>query len=109
MTFRFKATLLIALSLVLARPFVFHGQETAPPALATFDQRDFTFLGEFYGPRAYTDPAAANNLLNPMANGVTLWPPVDSGMTTFLTSRNARFMHNLFGATKVERNVRERH
>ena len=102
MTFRFKATLLIALVVVFARPSVFHGQGAAPPALATFDQRDFTLLGEFYGPRAYTDPAAAKNLTNLILNGVTLWPPIDSGMTSFLTARSARFMHNLFAATKVE-------
>jgi hypothetical protein len=101
MILRFKATLLIAAVLVLARPSIIYGQGT-PPALPTFDQRDFTFLGEFYGPRAYTDPAIVNNLQTAMANGVTLWPPVDAGMTTFLTSRNARLMHNLYGASKVD-------
>jgi hypothetical protein len=102
MPFKFKTTLLMIFVLVVARPSTFQGQGTTPPALATFDQRDFTFLDEFYGGLAYTDPAAANNLLNTMANGVTLWPPIDSGMTTFLSNRKARFMHDLYGATKVD-------
>jgi hypothetical protein len=100
MSINTRSTALVCL--VVALPAIFHAQGTAPPALPTFDQKSFTFLNEFYGARAYTDPAAANNLLSTMANGVTLYQPIDSGLTTFLSTRNARFMFNLFGATKVE-------
>ena len=100
MPFKSKRTVFVLL--VLALPALFHAQGTAPPTLATFDQKGFAFLNEFYGPQAYTDPAAANNLRSRMANGVALGPPVDSGMTAFLSSLNARFMSNNFGATKVE-------
>lgn len=101
MPLKHKTTLLILVALT-ALPAIFHAQGGTPPALPTFDQSSFTLLDEFYGADAYTDPSAAKNLTNLMANGVTLWPPLDSGMSSFLSTRSSRFMLDMYGASKVD-------
>jgi len=76
-------------------------QQTSPPPLAAFDQRGFSLLNSFCCERAYTDPAAANNLRANMANGVSLGQPVDAGMTNFVTTQNTRLLFEMPGASKV--------
>ena len=63
-----------------------------------FTAAPFDLNDEFYGSRAYTDPAAASNLSNGMATAVSFSPPVDSGMSRFLASRNVNLMLTLAGA-----------
>ena len=61
-------------------------------------QSTFNVYQEFYGQRAYTDPAAATNLLNGMATGVSFSSPIDSGLTTFVSSHRVNLMMTFPGA-----------
>jgi hypothetical protein len=70
----------------------------AASATGAFGQAGIDIYHEFYGPRAYTDPAAASNLRNGMATGVALSPPVDSGMARFVASRYVNLMLTLAGS-----------
>jgi hypothetical protein len=70
----------------------------AASASGAFGQAALNIYQEFYGPRAYTEPAAASNLSSGMATGVAFSPPVDSGMSRFLASRNVNLMLTLAGA-----------
>ena len=71
---------------------------------AQSERSTFYLSSEFYGSRAYTNPDAARNLQNGMANMVAFWPPADAGMRTFFTSNNVRLNFHLQGATKVDNN-----
>ncbi len=71
------------------------------PSHAASERTTFFLSNNFYGPRAYTNPDAAQNWTNGMANMLAFYPPVDAGMSTFITSRNAGFMFYMFGATHV--------
>lgn len=62
------------------------------PAGASFSDRTFDFYHEFYGPRAYTNPEAAANFRNRMANGVSLQPPFDAAFIDFVKSRGIHLM-----------------
>lgn len=62
------------------------------PAGASFNDRIFEFYHEFYGPQAYTNPEAALNIRNRMANGVSLQPPLDNGLVDFVRSRGVNLM-----------------
>src|SRR5437763_419227 len=77
---------------------------TAPADFAQtdgFSQRTFHLNANFYGPHAYTDPAAAKNYNNHMANGFSFMPPADSGMLQFLSSHPGTFVFELNAASKV--------
>jgi len=86
-------------------PFLLLLYVFVPRATGTgFDDARFQFFHEFYGPQAYSDPAASDNFANTMANGFTLWPPVDDQLTDFVSSRGAGMILALAGATKVNGN-----
>ena len=70
----------------------------ASSATGGYPAGTFDFYQEFYGRRAYTDPAAASNLVSGMATGVAFSPPVDSDMSQFVASRNVNLMITLPGA-----------
>ena len=52
----------------------------SPGVRAESERSAFYLSTEFYGPLGYTNPAAALNLQNGMANMVAFWPPADVGM-----------------------------
>ena len=62
------------------------------PSRGSFDDRTFAFYHEYYGPQAYTNPEAATIFRNKMANGVSLHPPLDYGLTDFVKSRGISLM-----------------
>ncbi len=70
-----------------AAPVYFQPQDTAAPAAPAgepeAEPRSFTVFYEFHGPNAYQDPVVPQNLTDGMMNGLTFWPPVQSGMTSF--------------------------
>ena len=72
-------------------------------ARAESERATFHLSTEFHGPRAYTDPAAALNVRNGMANMVAFWPPADEGMRRFLASHAVRLNFHLPAATQVAR------
>ena len=72
-------------------------------ARAESERATFPLSTEFHGPRAYTDPAAALNVRNGMANMVAFWPPADEGMRRFLASHAVRLNFHLPAATQVAR------
>lgn len=67
------------------------GQSPEPTGIS-FQDQSFDFFHEFYGPRAFTNPEAAANFRNRMANGVSLQPPIDSGFVEFVRSRGIHVM-----------------
>lgn len=73
-------------------------------ARAESERSGFHLSTEFHGPLGYTDPAAALNLQNGMANMVAFWPPADLGMQRFVMSRDVRLNFHLQGATHVSNN-----
>src|SRR6516164_2714309 len=66
-----------------------------------FNDRSFLFSHEFYGPHGFTDPAASANLKAGMANALTLWPPIDSGVRKFVLDRQVGLISSLYGVTFV--------
>jgi hypothetical protein len=66
-----------------------------------FNDRSFLFSHEFYGPHGFTDPAASANLKARMANALTLWPPIDSGVRKFILDRQVGLISSLYGVTFV--------
>jgi hypothetical protein len=75
----------------------------APGVRAESERSAFHLSTEFHGPLGYTNPDAALNLRNGMANMVALWPPADVGMQTFVTSRGVRLNFHLQGAAHVNK------
>src|SRR5258708_3502393 len=75
-----------------------------PSAQASSERSNFFVSTEIFGPDAYTDPAAAGNYQNGLANMVGLWAPVDQGRTDFITSRNVGFNLNMQGGAVVDGN-----
>ncbi|MEX2220519.1 MAG: hypothetical protein WEG40_01865 [Candidatus Rokuibacteriota bacterium] len=73
----------------------------SPGVRAESERSAFYLSTEFHGPLAYTNPAAALNLRNGMANMVAFWPPADVGMQSFVTSRDVRLNFHLQAATRV--------
>jgi hypothetical protein len=74
-----------------------------PPGVHAQAERSAFYLStEFYGPLGYTNPDAALNLQNGMANMVALWPPADVGMQSFVINREVRLNFHLQGATHVK-------
>jgi len=83
-----------AISLGLAIALLGWGQSRVPSG-ASFRDRTFEFYHEFYGPQAFLNPEAAANFRNRMANGVSLQPPLNSGLVDFVTSRGINLMVDL--------------
>lgn len=56
---------------------------------ADFDlgSQGFAFYQEFYGSRAYLNAEVAHGLQKGMMNGVTFWPPVETGMANLAGGR----------------------
>ena len=75
-----------------------------PPGVRAESERSAFYLStEFHGPRAYTNPDAARNLQNGMANMLAFWPPADVGMQSFVMSRDVKLNFHLQGATHVNK------
>ena len=72
-----------------------------PGAHAESERSAFHLSTEFHGPLGYTNPDAARNLQNGMANMVAFWPPADAGMQRFIMSRDVRLNFHLPGAAHV--------
>jgi hypothetical protein len=73
-----------------------------PPGAGAESERSVFHLStEFHGPLGYTNPDAARNVQNGMANMVAFWPPADAGMQRFIMSRDVRLNFHLPGATHV--------
>ena len=83
-----------AISLGLAIALLGWGQNRVPSG-ASFRDRTFEFYHEFYGPQAFLNPEASANFRNRMANGVSLQPPLNSGLVDFVTSRGINLMVDL--------------
>ena len=90
-----RAFLRMALGAV---PFAFALRMKAADSFPGFDNREFQFVHEFYGSQGYNDPQASANLENQMANGVSLWPPVDSGMTQFVENADVALSLHFAGS-----------
>src|SRR4030095_3304053 len=69
------------------------------PSHAGSERTDFFLSNEFYGPKGYTYPEAGWNVQQSMANMLAFWPPVDSGMSSAITSRNGGFNLYMQGAS----------
>src|SRR5262245_59953389 len=72
------------------------------PSHAGSERTDFFLSNEFYGPKGYTYPEAGWNVQQSMANMLAFWPPVDSGMSSAITSRNVGFNLYMQGASHVK-------
>lgn len=66
--------------------------QSAGPAGSSFLDTTFDFYHEFFGNRAFTNPEAAANFRNRMANGVSLQPPLDAALIEFVRSRGIHLM-----------------
>jgi len=65
------------------------------------ERTTFFLSNEFFGASAYTDPAISSNVSNRMANMVSLWPPVDTGMSNVITSLGVGFNFYMMGSASV--------
>src|SRR5262245_34338015 len=93
---RFERTLWpLAISLLL-----FVGA-SASSSHAQSERRGFFLSHEFYGPMGYTFPEAALNAQSRMTNMLAFWPPVDAGMSSFISSRQTGFNLYMQGASQV--------
>jgi len=75
---------------------------SAASSQAGSERTGFFLSHEFYGPMGYTSPEAALNVQTRMTNMLAFWPPVDAGMTSFITSRLTGFNLYMQGATLVK-------
>ena len=85
-----KTSILLGLGIALLG----WGQSRVPSG-GSFRDRTFEFYHEFYGPQAFLNPEASANFRNRMANGVSLQPPLNSGLVDFVSSRGLNLMVDL--------------
>ncbi len=83
-----------AISLGLLIALLGWGQSRIPSG-DSFRDRTFEFYHEFYGPQGFLNPEASANFNHRMANGVSLQPPLNSGLVNFVTSRGINLMVDL--------------
>jgi hypothetical protein len=87
--------------------FVLHGGDGFNPigtsnTVTLTGTNTLQLSNEFYGPDAYTDPAATTNYKNFMGNSFTLYQPADWPMAQFLTNHPGGFVFNMNAATLVD-------
>lgn len=66
------------------------------PALS-IETHPFTFFHEFHGEQGHTNPELSLNVQDGLLNGITLWPPVEPGLSG-VASQAANLMLRLPGA-----------
>ncbi|MEO8099664.1 MAG: hypothetical protein ABI811_18340 [Acidobacteriota bacterium] len=76
-------------------------------AQAFTDRGGVAIYHEFYGPRGYQDPQAALSLQLGWADGLTVSPPVEAGMTQIVNRYAAGLMLRLAGSPAVAASTKE--